>query len=319
MLPCQQPGKRPRLSVHQRVERRQGEDAERRQQGMLLGAPSAPAPASHHAPLQDDTVDAVVPADAPEQEEAEWRAARTAWVRLRQAGLPREQHGLAFRILHGSLYVNSFLCHIGLLPAHAAYCECYECQPAGVLESLSHAFLHCPAVAPAAAWLCSVYAAVSGGAAPPCCPRVLLGDEHAVWRPEPSLQHCWTHLRVSFLHSVWQLRARRSRAGRPFCPSTVCAATVAAVRAAIQRDWLRASQDLRRLPGTYSEWFRGRNVNISMERFERRWARGGCLCVLEAEAEDTARMALRFTVAVPVAAPAAAPDAPAAMLDVDDL
>lgn len=320
VLPCQQPGKRPRLSVHQRVERRQEEEAERRQQGMRLGAPPAPAAAAAlHVPLQDDTVDATAPPGAPEQEEAEWRAARAAWVRIRRAGLPREQHGLAYRILHGSLYVNSFLCHIGLLPAHAAYCECADCQPEGVLESLSHAFLRCPAVAPAAAWVCSVFAAVSGGAAPPCCPRVLLGDEHAVWRPEPSLQHCWTHLRVSFLHSVWQLRARRSRAGRPFCPATVCAATVAAVRAAIQRDWLRASADLRRLPGTYSEWFRGRNVNISMERFKRRWARGGCLCSVEAGAGGAARLVLRFSVALPVAAPPAAPDAPAAMLEVDDL
>ena len=174
--------------------------------------------AALHVPLQDDTMDAAAPPGAPEQDEAEWRAARAAWIRIRRAGLPREQHGLAYGILHGSLYVNSFLCHIGLLPAHAAYCECADCQPVCVLESLSHAFLRCPAVAPAAAWVCSVFAAVSGGAAPPCCPRVLLGDEHAVWRPEPSLQHCWTHLRVSFLHSVWQLRARRSRAGRPFCP-----------------------------------------------------------------------------------------------------
>ena len=242
-----------------------------------------------------------------------------AWARLRRAGLPREQHGLAYRIMHGSLYVNSFLCHIKVLPAAAAYCECAECQPASVLEGLSHAFVHCPAVAPAAEWLCSVFAAISGQGPPPCCPRVLLGDEHAVWRPEPRLQHCWTHLRVSFLHSVWQLRARRSRAGRPFCPATVCAATVAAVRAAIQRDWLRASEDLQRLPGTYSEWFRGRNVHISTDKFKQRWASGGCLCTVGAGAGGAARLELRFSVAVPVQAPVVAPGMAASALAVDDL
>ncbi len=322
LLPCQQPGKRQRLGVHERLQHRAEQEAERRQQGEALGglaAPAAPAAAPRGLP-QDDTVDAAAPVAATPEVRAEDRAVRAAWSRLRQAGLPREQYGLAYRIMHGSLYVNSFLCHIRVLPAAAAYCECADCQPAGVLEGLSHAFLLCPAVAPAAEWLCSVLGTVAAGAAPPCCPRVLLGDEHAVWRPDASLQHCWTHLRVSFLHAVWQLRARRSRSGRPFCATAVCAATVAAVRAAIQRDWLRATRDLRRLPGNYSEFFRGRDVGITLGEFEQRWTQRGCLCAVEPAAADRpVRLQLRFSVAVPVPAPAAPPGTPAAALGVGDM
>lgn len=322
LLPCQQPGKRPRLAVHERLLRRVQEEEERRQHGEVQrqhegaqGGPAAPAAAAA-APrglLQDDTVDAAAPVAATEEERAENRAVRAAWSRLRRAGLPREQYGLVYRIMHGSLYVNAFLCRIGVLPAAAAYCECADCQAAGVLENLSHAFLQCPAVAPAAEWLCAVFAAVAGGAAPPRCTRVLLGDEHAVWHPDPPLQHCWTHLRASFLHAVWWLRARRSRAGLPFCAADVCAETVAAVRAAIQRDWLRATRDLQRLPGNFSEWFRGRDVSIPLREFRQRWAQRGCLCEAEPPAEgEPPRMQLRFSVAVPVPAPAAPPGAAAA-------
>lgn len=321
LLPCQQPGKRRRLGVYERLEQREELAAERRLQGGPGVQPPGRAAAAGPAQSlpQDDTVDAAAPGEASQEERDEGRAARAAWARLRRAGLPREQHGLAYRVLHGSLYVNAFLCHVRVLPAAAAYCEHAGCQHAQVLETLSHAFVHCPAVAPAAQWLCSVYAAVAGAAAPPCCPRVLLGDEHAVWRPDPGLQHCWTHLRMCFLHSVWQLRARRSRAACPFCPAAVCAATVAAVRAAIQRDWLRATVDLRRLPGTYSEWFRGRNVGIALDKFKQRWARGGCLCEVAAGDGGRPRLSLRFSVGTPVQAPAAPPGTPAAALDVGDL
>lgn len=321
LLPCQQPGKRPRLGVHERLQRRAQQEEERRQQGgdqqqgEAQGGQAAPAAAAA-APrglLQDDTVDAAAPAAATEEARAEHRAIRAAWSRLRQAGLPREQYGLVFRIMHGSLYVNAFLCHIHVLPAAAAYCECAECRPAERLETLSHAFVLCPAVAPAAEWLCAVFAAVAGGNAPPCAHRVLLGDEHAVWRPGPSLQHCWTHLRASFLHAVWQLRARRSRAGSPFCAADVCAETVAAVRAAIQRDWMRATRDLQRLPGVHSEWCRGHDVGIPLTEFEHRWAHRGSLCEVEPAANgEPPHMRLRFSMAVPVPAPAAALGAPAA-------
>jgi hypothetical protein len=43
------------------------------------------------------------------------------WKRLRAADLPRTQHALALRLLHGSLYVGAFLCHIQVLPPEAEH------------------------------------------------------------------------------------------------------------------------------------------------------------------------------------------------------
>ena len=108
---------------------------------------------------------------------------------MRAADLPRTQHALALRLLHGSLYVGAFLCHIQVLPPEAACCPHPPCAAAEQppLDGLTHAFLACPAVAAAAQWVCSVFAAVSGAAPPPLCPRVFLADEACVWQPEPEL------------------------------------------------------------------------------------------------------------------------------------
>ena len=212
----------------------------------------APAPAPPW-PLQDDAVDgAAVPPAETEEHTRERQAVRAVWRRLREADLPREQYATALRILHGSIYVRAFLCHIHVLPPGEACCSHAACAGLAVppLEGLTHAFVECPAVAPAAAWVCRVFAAASGGAPPPVCPRVLLADEPSVWAPPPDLRHMWAHLRLSYLHAVWQLRARRDLAGQPFGPAAVCGAVVAAVRAAIQRDWTRATRDMRHLSGT---------------------------------------------------------------------
>jgi hypothetical protein len=40
---------------------------------------------------------------------------RAVWKRLRRADLPREQYAFAVRLLHGSLYVGAFLCHVHVL------------------------------------------------------------------------------------------------------------------------------------------------------------------------------------------------------------
>lgn len=297
LLPCQQPGLRRRLCVHERL-------AVRREQEQAPPVPG-PAPPPPPYPLQDDVLDAAkVPPPASPAEEAERQAVRAVWHTLRAADLPREHYALAVRLLHGSLYVGGFLCHIRVLPPAAACCPHPACaaEAAPPLDSLSHAFLSCPAVASAADWVCRVFAAVSGGAPPPPCPRVMLAGEASVWAPPEGLSHLWTHLRLAFLHAVWQLRGRRSLAGAAFDAVAVCGATVAAVRAAMRRDWTRATHDMRRLHGTYAEHFRGRDTSLQVGEFVRRWARGGVLCAV-----DGGAMTLRFSLGVPVAAPAAGP------------
>ena len=190
-----------------------------------------------------------------------------------------------------------------VLPPDAACCSHAACVPLLCLDTLSHAMLDCPAVASALQWLGSVYAAVAGTPPPPLGACIMLADEASVWAPVAGMRHIWTHLRIAYLHAVWSLRCRRSIAGVPFSGTDVCRATVAAVAAAIRRDFTRASQDLRRLGGAYSEWFRGRNQALSMDDFEARWAHRGVLCAVLPGPGGQDRLRLSFTVAAPVPVP----------------
>lgn len=239
-------------------------------------------------------------------------AARALWQQLKAADLPREQYGTAYRILHGGLHVGAFLCHIGALPPHLACCSHPACHQQ--LETLTHAFVRCPAVAPAAEWVCRVFGAVTGEQPPPATAAVLLAaDDPGGWAPPEELEHAWAALRVAFVHCVWQLRCRRSLAGLPFTAARVCAAVVSAVTGSIRRDWARASQSLVSLSGVPVEWFRGRDPALSVRAFQERWAHGGVLCAVHdapAGSQGGKQMELRLSLAHPVAAPPS-PDVPA--------
>lgn len=280
LLPCQRPGKRPRLSVWERVVGGQQRPPE------PAGARPQPAP-------PDDVRDAAVPGPTGSAERGLWRA-------LRQAELPREQYCTVYRILHGSLYVGALLCHIHVLAKQQAGCAHPACQ--GELETLSHAFLLCPAVAPAAEWVCRVFGAVAGCAPPPASARVLLADDGVEWVP-PEADQVWLALRAAYLHTVWQLRCRRSLTGVPFSAAGVCGAVVAAVSASIRRDWARATEDLVRLSGACPEWFRGRSPARTVAQFAERWAHRGVLCRIVRGAGGRRELALRFSLAHPLPAP----------------
>ena len=305
--PCMRPGKRSRLSVHERLalrhEQQQVPPAEAQPPGVGVGQQGP------HALPADDTVDTAAPTPVAEGDPSAdiHKAQRAFWKRLRQADLPRDQYGLAYRIAHGALYVGAFQCHISVLPPDAAYCTHPACQ-LQQLETLTHAFLLCPAVVPAVSWLCNLFAAVSGQPAPPADPQVLLADSYAAWQPQPSsLQFLWTNMRLTFLHSVWQLRCRRSLTHQPFGSLAVAGAVVRALRAAMQRDWTRVSRDLTRLEPAYQEWFRGRDPSLDRQAFEQRWAYRGVLCRVAGNS-----LHLRLSLDGPVPAPAAGPAVAAA-------
>lgn len=261
--------------------------------------------------------DAAAPMPPATVEEGEEQAAvRAAWRRLKLADLPREQYGTAYRLAHGSLYVGGFLCHIGVVGRTLACCSHPTCD--SVLETLSHAFLSCPAVAPAAAWVCSVFGAVIGGPSPPVDAQLLLGDRRTAWQPPAGTEHLWTALRVAYVHSVWQLRNRRSLTGRAFTATATCAAVVAAIREAIQRDWARATNSLVRLSGSSPEWFRGRNTALALGMFKARWAVRSVLCTVVGGGEvpegggsnteepvQQPKLTFHFTLGHPVPAPVA--------------
>ena len=204
----------------------------------------------------------------------------------------------------------------------AALCTHAGCQ--SQLETLTHAFLSCPAVAPAAAWLCALFAAVSGQPPPPAHAQVLLADDCTVWQPQPaSLAFLWANMRMCYLLSIWRLRCRRSLTGKPFDAAAVAAATVVELRTAIARDWTRTNRDLTRLDASYWEWFRGRDPSLDLDDFEARWAHRGVLCAVHEGQLGVPRLQLllspSFPVPLPVPGPAAAPGAAHVVADVLDL
>ncbi|GAB4822218.1 hypothetical protein N2152v2_009264 [Parachlorella kessleri] len=185
LLPCQAPGRRARLGVWERVSARHAAEPQ----------PVPPSSATLVV-LPDDTIDAAAPGDPDSAE-------RCLWVEMRRADLPRAQYIVLYRILHGSMYVGAFLHHISVIPRQQACCSHPACQ--GELETLSHAFTLCPAVAPAAAWVGRVIAAVAECPTPPPAPEVLLVGNGGGWVAPGDAHQVWLLLRGSFLHAVWQL------------------------------------------------------------------------------------------------------------------
>ena len=233
-----------------------------------LRGSAAPPPA---VLSREDVRDAL---DSTGQVSAELSAeVRAVWRRLKVADLPREQLSTVYRILHGALHVGGFMCYAGGLPPDQACCTNSACE--GELETLTHGFISCPVIPPAAQWVCQVFAAVAGCDAPPATAVVLLGDR---WQPPAGTQHAWTALRAAYLHSVWVLRCQRTLASSQFTAAAICGTVVSLVSASIHRDWARCTSDLVQLSGAPPEWFRGRSPALELGTFKRRWAVGGVLC-----------------------------------------
>jgi hypothetical protein len=81
--------------------------------------------------------------------------------------LPSIDRITCWRVMHGVLGCNAFICHKRTdLPKEDALCPHLCCRAVGVaggaVETLSHAFMECPAVQPAVTWLCDLWKAFSG-------------------------------------------------------------------------------------------------------------------------------------------------------------
>jgi hypothetical protein len=77
------------------------------------------------------------------------------------------------------------------------------------------------------------------------------------------------------------LYCRRSFAEETFTAASICGMTVAALKAAIWRDWKRVTLTLSRLDDTYAAWFRGRDPSLDVAAFKARWAYRGVLCAVQ--------------------------------------
>ena len=238
--------------------------------------------------------------------------ARKAWDRLSSRRIPRDLRAIGWRLLHAALYTGVFRAHVRpTADPTTAFCSAPACQDAQTMETAEHLFLTCPSVAPAADWLCRLWAAVAGpgSAAPPCTVAVLLADDDRTWRPGGSeeQQELWTTLRLSWLHSVWTLRCRRLREplGPAITPAGIVGVVVANVKRLIRRDFTRTICDARNMTAAPSSWFRGPVVpTLAPDAFLTRWAgHGNALCSVGTTtgASQSRRLVLHLSSSSPVA------------------
>jgi hypothetical protein len=197
---------------------------------------------------------------------------------------------VAWRILHGALMVGGMRLRVSptMNPADACCRACASTGDLAQLETLTHAFMDCPSVAPALDWLLRVYGTLAGEV-PPRDALVVLADAHARWRP-PDVT-LWARMRVAFLGCAWAARcAPLPRAGAvgggaaaPPAPGPAAAAhalvrrVVDSLTTGVQRDWRRVVSDVRQeavgsLPTT---WFRGRSPSLKPDQFQRLWPSTG--------------------------------------------
>ncbi|KAJ9504553.1 hypothetical protein QJQ45_020180 [Haematococcus lacustris] len=159
---------------------------------------------------------------------------------------------------------------------------CRFCQP-GHLETLTHAFLTCPAVVPAWEWVLDVYGRLTGTRPPSGDAMLLLSGrptrgEDPPFQPPDSL--LWLRLRVAYLGAVWRLRSLgAATALQPQQVARRVVEEVSTLTTAIKRDWHRVGRDISvGLCGAVpSTWFKGKDPELDAAHFDQLWpeASGG--------------------------------------------
>ena len=210
---------------------------------------------------------------------------REAWQRLADPTLHRPYRVTCWRMLHGCLGCKAFLHHVrrhqGQGPVADAMCEAPPCSGHPVVETLSHAFLDCPAASPAIDWLVATWTQLSQIPVPRSA-RVLLADDLDAWPGHPTdagSLAVWTRLRVAVLGAIWELRCARSSSGESFARQAVSLA-LQHLLGALQRDWGRTQGDVRHLDagGFCMDWWRGVDTALSVDQFKQQWAHPPLLC-----------------------------------------
>ena len=265
-----------------------------------------------------DPAPAPAPQPAPAPGQGRAVKAVSVWTRIRALPLPHFHRTVAWRVEHGVLMVRAL--RLRLLraarpdTAKVVHGCCKACLAAGRgrhLETLTHTFITCPAIAPALNWLRAVVQALLGEA-PPLDPLVLIAD--APWRWWLAEDALWGALRVAYLGSVWHLRESESQHPGP---AAVIDELVATVRHSITRDASRI--DGVELGGAGGPpipavWFRGPEPKLDQEEFDALWPNSGDWYELQ-PGPAPVHVRLTATWPVPFPVPAAAQPPPALALD----
>ena len=226
------------------------------------------------------------------------------WRRLVDSELDRSHRALAWRILHDSVYVGTFMLRAHRTDAAGAACPHHCCS--GAMQSLHHLFVHCPLASEVWAWVAEVWACVSGGTRPPVAASVLLADDGRVWHPPSDLSPLWTRLRLAVLHALWCAACRARHDQVPASARSIAAQVISFCRGLMVQHWFRVDLHRPNL-GACPHWLLGRHPALTLDKFRGWWCASAALCRVIAAAGAKPRMEVVWNAEAPVPLPAAVP------------
>jgi hypothetical protein len=262
-----------------------------RARGLAAVAPAAPAAPARQAAR--DMVDVLAP--PPERPPAPPYA--RAWRDLCDSELDRRHRAVAWKLLHGSLFVGVFTAYIRHHDS-VEQCQCPHPACLGAPQTLTHVFMECTHARAVLLWLARLWAAVTGEQAPEITAAVLLAADDRGWRLDDALRPLWLRLRLATLWHLWCAAQRCCLAGEASPTAAVLAARIVHdCCGALRRDWVRVREDVALGAGVPSDWLRGRPGTLTLAEFQARWCHRGILCRVE---QGAARPTIRWSIYAPV-------------------
>ena len=178
---------------------------------------------------------------------------------------------VAWRLLHGKLFVGAFHRHIhrGMPASHL--CPHAACQER--LATVSHVMLSCPISQAVWRWFAATWSAVAQQPAPPLHAAPLPADDRrGPWQPLAELDSLWERLRLLVITQLWTAYCRsRTQPVQPVSPAHIAARVISATRKQMRCDWQLFGWDTKLRTGVLSHWLRGRQSSMTAEAFQSRW------------------------------------------------
>ena len=204
-----------------------------------------------------------------------------AWRDLCDSELDRRHRAVAWKLLHGSLFVGVFTAYIRHHDS-VEQCQCPHPACLGAPQTLTHVFMECTHARAVLLWLARLWAAVTGEQAPEITAAVLLAADDRGWRLDDALRPLWLRLRLATLWHLWCAAQRCCLAGEASPTAAVLAARIVHdCCGALRRDWVRVREDVALGAGVPSDWLRGRPGTLTLAEFQARWCHRGILCRVE--------------------------------------
>ena len=217
------------------------------------------------------------------------------WSRLHRAGAPREQWTVAWRLLHGALFVHAYSAHVlrSSAAAPSPTCPFAGCQDP---ETLSHAFLECGAAARVVRWVRALWFRIEG-TRPPALPEVFLSMEDRGWLPTSPLRRLWDRLRMAAVFALWQTRSAAARSASPSSADAAgqqaVARLVADLRQQVLRDWQRVLGGVGE--GVIALGLIRERLELSRESFESMWCVRGVIASVSVHASQPPSLTIRLS------------------------